>query len=229
MSSVRLFVGAAAVLLAGPALAQTGGAGGYGSTAQPTGAGAMQSPSTAARPYAPPPVTGGPAQPSAASGPAMASAPAPSAPPAAFTPLQPNPSASIVAALQASGEFNTLVAALKATNLANLLSTHPQLTLFAPTDAAFAQLPPGQVDQLMKSPAQLQAILTYHLVAIAIRPAEIEGHTAGPVKAADNKQLTVDGSGQSIRVNDATVLQPGVPVANGFIYPIDKVLTPPGA
>jgi uncharacterized surface protein with fasciclin (FAS1) repeats len=229
MSSVRLLVGAAAVLLAGPALAQTGGATGYGSTAQPTGAGAMQSPAIPARPYAPPPVTGGPAQPSAAPGPAMTPGMAPSGPPAGFTPLQPNPGASIFAELQASGEFNTLVAALKATNLSNLLSTHPQLTLFAPTDAAFAQLPPGEIDQLMKSPAQLQAILTYHLVATAIRPAEIQGHTAGPVKAADNKQLTVDGSGPSIRVNDAIVLQPGVAAANGFIYPVDKVLTPPSA
>jgi uncharacterized surface protein with fasciclin (FAS1) repeats len=241
MPYVRLLAGAAAAILtAGSALAQTGGATGYGAATQPaspTGAGAMQSPSTATQPYAPPPTTGGMAQPSATSSsggapmtggsmgaPGMAGGAA-----SGFRPLSPNPSASIVAALQASGQFTKLLAALQATNLTNLISTHPNLTLFAPTDAAFAQLPPGQLDQLMKSPAQLQAILTYHLVATTIKPSDIQGHAAGPVPAADNKQLTVDGSGPSLRVNDAVVLQPGVAASNGVIYPINKVLTPPGA
>ena len=151
----------------------------------------------------------------------------PTSMPGGFTPLQPNPSANIVAVLRASGEFTKLLAALQAPNLTGLLSPHPHLALFAPTDAAVAQLPPGQLDSLMKSPAQLQAILTYHLVATVIRPADIQGHSAGPVPAADNKKLMVDGSGPSIRVNDALVLQPGVVAANGIIYPIDKVLTPP--
>lgn len=252
MSHVRLLAGAAAAaLIAGSASAQTGGATGYGAATQPTsptGAGAMQSPSTATQPYAPPPTTGGPAQPSAGTMPggqmqggqmqggqmpggAMAGPGGMAAPGTAggFTPLRPNPSANIVAALQASGQFTKLLAALQATNLTGLVSTHANLTLFAPTDAAFAQLPPGQLDTLLKSPAQLQAILTYHLVATTIRPADIQGHAAGPVPAADNKQLTVDGSGPSIRVNDAVVLQPGVTASNGVIYPINKVLTPPGA
>ena len=146
-----------------------------------------------------------------------------------FTPIRPAPGSNIVATLQASGEFTKLVAALQATNLTGLISSHPNLTLFAPTDAAFAQLPPGQLDTLMKSPQQLQAILTYHLVATTIRPADVQGHAAGPVPAADNKQLTVDGSGPTIKVNDAAVLQPGVIASNGIIYPISKVLTPPGA
>lgn len=146
---------------------------------------------------------------------------------AGFTPVHPVPGGNIIATLQASGQFTRLLAALQATNLTGLLSTHPNLTLFAPTDAAFAQLPPGQLDQLMKSPQQLQAILTYHLVATVIHDADVKGHAAGKVQAADNKQLSIDGSGASIRVNDAAVLQSGVATANGVIFPIDKVLTPP--
>ena len=146
---------------------------------------------------------------------------------AGFTPIRPMAGSNIIATLQASGEFTKLLAALQATNLTSLISTHPNLTLFAPTDAAFAELPPGQLDTLMKSPQQLQAILTYHLVATTIRPSDVQGHAAGPVPAADKKQLTVDGSGSTIKVNDAAVLQPGVMASNGVIYPINKVLTPP--
>ena len=240
MPDFRLLAGAAAAALtAGSALAQTGGATGYGAATQPTaptGSGMMQSPSTAAQPYAPPPTTGGVAQPSnggttgggmsggsmsggAMSGGAMGGG--------GFTPIRPMAGSNIIATLQASGEFTKLLAALQATNLTGLISTHPNLTLFAPTDAAFAQLPPGQLDTLMKSPEQLQAILTYHLVATTIRPADVQGHAAGPVPAANNKQLTVDGSTATIKVNDAAVLQPGVIASNGVIYPINKVLTPP--
>jgi uncharacterized surface protein with fasciclin (FAS1) repeats len=146
---------------------------------------------------------------------------------AGFTPVQPVPGANIIATLKASGEFTKLLAALEATNLTSLIATHPNLTLFAPTDAAFAALPPGQLDTLMKSPAQLQAILTYHLVATSIKESDVKGHSAGKVQAADNKQLTIDGSGPSLKVNDATVLQSPVTATNGYIYPIDKVLTPP--
>ena len=222
-----LFAGAAlATVVAGSAFAQPSGSVGGGAMTQstsPTGAGAMQSPSTSAQPYAPPPTTGGPAFSSmgAMSGAGMSGS-------GAFVPLQPNPSANIIAVLKASGEFTKLLAALDSTNLTTLISTHPNLTLFAPTDTAFAALPPGQLDTLMKSPAQLQAILTYHLVATTIHASDIKGHAAGQVPTADkSKPITVDGSGPSIKVNTATVLQPAVAASNGEIYPIDTVLTPP--
>ena len=237
MPYVRLLAGAAlAAFVGSAAFAQTGGAMGYGAATQPTsptGMGAMQSPSTGAQPYAPPPTTGGMAQPSAGATSGMGGMAQPSGATSAtsggFTPLQPAPGASIIATLPASGEFTKLLAALQATNLTGLISTHPNLTLFAPTDAAFAQLPPGQLDTLMKSPQQLQAILTYHLVATTIRDTDVKGHAAGQVPAANNKKLTVDGSGPTIKVNTASVLQPGVIASNGVIYPIDKVLMPPAA
>jgi hypothetical protein len=164
-----------------------------------------------------------------AAGPQGSPPPAVAAPPSPgiFRPLPLNPTANIVANLQASGEFTRLLAALQAANLNRLLAEHANLTLFAPTDAAFAELPPGELDALMRSPAQLQALLTYHIVATTIRPADLLGHTAGQAPAADNKPLSIDGSGPAIRVNDAVVLQPGAPAINGMIYPVDKVLTPP--
>ncbi len=244
MAIERLLAGAAvAALISGSALAQTGG-----STMQPSSAPGTMSPSSAAQPYAAPPTTGGMAEPSAAgnsmgsmsngsmsngsmsggsmssgsmSGGAMGST-------SSFTPIQAT-GGNIVAELTASGEFTKLVAALKDTNLTTLVSTHPNLTLFAPTDAAFAALPPGQLDTLMKSPAQLQAILTYHLVATTLKESDIKGHAAGKVQAADKKSLTIDGSGATIKVNEAMVLQSAVPASNGEIYPIDKVLMPPAS
>ena len=219
----------AATFMAAPALAQTAGSGGVGSagagaiTQPPTANGAAQSPTfgqspTSAQPYAPAPTPGGPVQPSAAGATATAGV---------FTPVRAT-GGNIIAELTASGEFTKLLAALSATNLTTLISTHPNLTLFAPTDTAFAALPPGELDTLMKSPAQLQAILTYHLVAATIKEGDIKGHAAGQVPTADKaKPVTLDGSGPSLKVNDAAVLQTAVLASNGEIYPIDKVLTPP--
>ncbi len=233
----RLLAGAAvAALTAGPALAQTGGSMSAGSMqpSSPNGASSMQSPSGAAQPYAAPPTTGGMAQPDSGNmtsgsmaGGGMAGGGMGAMSGGGFTPIRPMPSSNIIATLTASGEFTKLLAALQATNLTTLISTHPNLTLFAPTDAAFAALPPGQLDMLMKSPQQLQAILTYHLVATTLKPADILGHAAGKVPTAAKKSLNVDGSGPTIKVDTASVLQPGVTASNGIIYPIDKVLTPP--
>ena len=218
LSNALLAGAAVAALTAGSALAQTGGSMSAGSMqpATPYGPGAMAPPAGAV-----PPNTG--AMPGAP--PAAGTMGAPSG--AGFTPIRPVPGGDIIATLTASGEFGTLLAALKDTNLTNLIATHPNLTLFAPTDAAFAALPPGQLDMLMKSPAQLQAILTYHLIAATIRPSDILGHAAGQEPTAAKKPVTVDGSGPTIKVNTASVLQPGVVASNGVIYPIDKVLTPP--
>ncbi len=227
----RLLAGAAvATLVAGSALAQTGGS---MQPSSPNGATSMQSPTGSAQPYAAPPTTGGTAQPDSGSmsdgvttgaSPSSGSMGAVSG--TAFTPIRPTPGGNIIATLTASGEFTKLLAALQATNLTGLISTHPNLTLFAPTDAAFAALPPGQLDMLMKSPPQLQAILTYHLVAATIKPTDVMGHAAGKVPTAAKKSVTLDGSGPTLKVDTASVLQPGVTAANGIIYPIDKVLTP---
>jgi uncharacterized surface protein with fasciclin (FAS1) repeats len=143
--------------------------------------------------------------------------------------IAPNPSADIVANLKASGQFTTLLKALDATNLTSLLQKPGALTVFAPTDAAFAALPPGVLDNLMKpaNAAQLQQVIAYHVVNTKITADQVTGHAATPVPSVINKPLTIDGSSTPIKVNDANVIQAAAPASNGVIYVIDKVLMAP--
>jgi uncharacterized surface protein with fasciclin (FAS1) repeats len=148
---------------------------------------------------------------------------------ATYRPITPSASANIIAELTSAGEFTILLKALTAANLSTLIASHPNLTLIAPTDAAFAALPASQVAMLMDpaNAAQLQALLTYHLINAKVTAADVEHHAAGPVPTVANKPVTFDGSGPILKINDATVLQSGVPASNGTIYVVDKVLTPP--
>ncbi len=150
--------------------------------------------------------------------------------PAAAVVITPNPTLDIVANLKASGQFTTLLKALDGSGLTPLLQDKAHsFTLFAPTDAAFAALPPGTLDTLLKpaNAAQLQQLIAYHVVATKLAADQVAGHAATPVPSAINKPITVDGTGAAIKVNDATVIQAAAPASNGVIYVIDKVLTPP--
>jgi uncharacterized surface protein with fasciclin (FAS1) repeats len=155
-----------------------------------------------------------------------ASAPTPA--PAAATPgARVTPSGDIIATLTASGQFTTLLKALDATNLTAVLKSSGPLTVFAPTDAAFTALPPGQLDGLMTAspPAALQKLLTYHLINAKVDAAKIKG-AKGPIPSVAGTPVYVDGSGDPPKVNDANIAQTDVIVSNGVIYPIDKVLSP---
>ena len=198
---------AAACLLATPVLAQT-----------PT---RTQAPATASAPAQVPGGTFG----------ATSATPSSNAvlPPtaSAFRPLPSQPGSNIVAQLKASDQFSTLIKGLTATNLLGLVQTTQNLTLIAPTDAAFAALPPGQLDDLMKDPAKLQGVLTYHLIATRVPLAQIQGHSAAPVTSAAQKPVTFDGSSGDVKINGQTTLQAGVPASNGVIYVVGQVLAPP--
>jgi uncharacterized surface protein with fasciclin (FAS1) repeats len=170
------------------------------------------------------------AQPAPAAAPADQAAP-PTAPGVAQVQLiTPNPSADIIANLTASGHFTTLLKAIKGAGLTSLLQdkTH-SFTLFAPTDEAFAALPAGVLDDLMKptNAAKLQQVVAYHVLATKVAPDQILGHAATPIPTVINKPVTLDGLGGSIKVNDANVIQAGAPASNGAIYAIDKVLMAP--
>ena len=104
----------------------------------------------------------------------------------------------------------------------------PNITLLAPTDSAFAALPPAQLTTLMQpaNAAKLQALLTYHLINARVSLDKVKNHAAGPVTTVATKPVTIDGTGAAIKINDANVLQAAVPASNGLIYVIDKVLTP---
>ncbi|MEI9890215.1 MAG: fasciclin domain-containing protein [Caulobacteraceae bacterium] len=156
----------------------------------------------------------------------QAAEPAAAAPEPAASPARIAPSGDIIATLTASGQFTTLIKALDATNLTAVLKTPGPLTLFAPTDAAFAAMPAGQLDQLLnaKPPAALQQLLVYHIVNARVDDAKING-TKGPVPSAAGKPIYVDGSAAPHKANDAVITQ-DVTVTNGVIHVIDKVLSP---
>ena len=129
----------------------------------------------------------------------------------------------IVQTAVAAGQFKTLVALVKQAGLTGALSGPGQLTLFAPTDAAFAKVPKSTLAALGKNKAQLKAVLLYHVVPGRITSAQI---TDG------SEQKTVEGSALAIAVNggvtvnDATVIQADVEAENGVIHVIDRVLIP---
>ncbi len=151
-----------------------------------------------------------------------------SAAPAAVV-IAPNPSADIVANLKAAGQFTVLLKALDGSGLTPLLDKPGALTVFAPTDAAFAALPADRLASLMKpeNAAQLQAVIAYHVVNTRIPADQVTGHAATPVPSVINKPIVIDGTASPIKVNDANVIQPAAPASNGVIYVIDKVLTAP--
>lgn len=135
----------------------------------------------------------------------------------------------IVATAKASGQFNTFLKAAEATNLTSLLKDNKNLTVFAPTDAAFAALPAGELDKLMlpENKAQLQKVLIYHVINAKVPSSEFKGATR---KAATVAGPSVElAGGATLKVNDADIVQADVMVTNGIIHVVDKVLMPPGA
>ena len=135
--------------------------------------------------------------------------------------------ADIVDTAAAAGSFSTLVAAVKAAGLEDALRAHGQLTVFAPTDDAFAALPAGTVENLLKpeNKDQLAAILTYHVVNGKTKSKQLAGKTLD-VKTLNGAKLAVDGT-DGVSVNGANVIKADVWASNGVIHVIDAVLLPP--
>jgi uncharacterized surface protein with fasciclin (FAS1) repeats len=122
-----------------------------------------------------------------------------------------------------AGSFGTLVAAIKAANLVDTLKGAGPFTVFAPTDEAFAKLPKGTVDALLKDVPKLKKILTYHVVSGKVMAADVvKLKSATTVEGTDVK---IDAS-NGVKVNDATVATPDVAADNGVIHVIDTVLIP---
>jgi uncharacterized surface protein with fasciclin (FAS1) repeats len=125
-----------------------------------------------------------------------------------------------------SAGFNTLVTAVKAAGLVDALSGTGPFTVFAPTNAAFAKLPAGTLEALLKDPQKLAAILKYHVVSGKVMAADV-------IKAKEAKPATLQGAtldikvmGNMVHVNNATVTQADVAASNGVIHVIDTVILP---
>ncbi|NJM95028.1 MAG: fasciclin domain-containing protein [Acaryochloridaceae cyanobacterium CSU_5_19] len=132
----------------------------------------------------------------------------------------------IVEIASANDSFKTLVAALTAADLVETLSGDGPFTVFAPTDDAFAALPPGTVETLLKpeNKDKLVKVLTYHVLATKAVSSDLQ---SGDVDTVANQPLKVMVDNDAVMVNDAQVVQADIMGSNGIIHAIDKVLLPP--
>ena len=132
----------------------------------------------------------------------------------------------IVDTAVANGSFKTLAAALQAAGLVDTLKGDGPFTVFAPTDAAFAKLPAGTVENLLKpeNREKLRAVLTYHVVAGKVTAAEVTKMTAG--KTVQGSSVKIAASGGKVKIDNANVVKADVMASNGVIHVIDTVLMP---
>ncbi len=132
----------------------------------------------------------------------------------------------IVDTAVAAGSFNTLVAAIQAADLEATLRSEGPFTVFAPTDEAFAKLPPGTVENLLKpeNKSQLQAVLTYHVV-----PGKVMASDAAKLSSAktvNGQSFSITESDSGLMVDNANVIKSDIPTSNGVIHVIDQVILP---
>ena len=122
-----------------------------------------------------------------------------------------------------AGIFTTLLAAAEAANLTRILYNDGPFTLFAPTDDAFAALPDGTVENLLKNPKELAKVLKYHLVKGNIFSSDLNNGSS--VATVLGSPVSINTS-EGVLVNNAKVIQADVEASNGVIHVIDKVLLP---
>jgi len=125
-----------------------------------------------------------------------------------------------------AGNFTTLVAAVKAAGLVETLKGPGPFTVFAPTDEAFAKLPQGTLEMLLKpeNKAKLQSILTYHVVPGKVMARDVMGlHSA---KTVEGRSLTIETMNGGVTVNNAHLIKADIVASNGVIHVIDTVILP---
>jgi len=135
--------------------------------------------------------------------------------------------ADIVDTAAEAGSFDTLVAAVKAAGLVETLKGEGPFTVFAPTDEAFAKLPEGIVENLLKpeNKDQLVEVLTYHVVPGKTMSSDIAGEKL-EVATVEGEMVTIDASNGTVMVDEATVVQADIETDNGVIHVIDTVIMP---
>jgi uncharacterized surface protein with fasciclin (FAS1) repeats len=137
-----------------------------------------------------------------------------------------NPTNDIVDTAVAAGSFKTLVAAVQAAGLVDTLKGKGPFTVFAPSDAAFAKLPAGTVEDLVKpeNKAKLTQILTLHVLPGAIMAKDVAGKQMSP-KSVQGEELQVDGT-NGVTVSGSNVSSADIACSNGVIHVIDTVIMP---
>lgn len=125
-----------------------------------------------------------------------------------------------------AGSFGTLIAAIKAAGLVDTLKGEGPFTVFAPTDEAFAKLPEGTVEELLKpeNKEKLQSILTYHVVAGKVGSSEVA--KLNSAKTVNGKEVKIGMSDGKVTIDSAFVKQADIAASNGIIHVIDSVMLP---
>jgi len=123
-----------------------------------------------------------------------------------------------------AGQFKTLVAAVKAAGLVETLSGPGPFTVFAPTDEAFAKLPEGTVEALLKDKEKLTAILTYHVVSGKVMASDVVKLSSA--KTVNGQEVTIMVKDGKVMVDNATVIKTDIKCSNGVIHVIDTVIIP---
>lgn len=134
------------------------------------------------------------------------------------------PKTDIVDTAVAAGSFKTLAKALTEAGLVDTLKGKGPFTVFAPTDEAFAKLPAGTLDALLKDKKKLTAILTYHVVAGKVKAADVVKLTTA--KTVNGQSVKITAKNGTVMINDAKVTQADIETSNGVIHVIDKVILP---
>jgi uncharacterized surface protein with fasciclin (FAS1) repeats len=131
--------------------------------------------------------------------------------------------ADIVDTAVSAGQFKTLVKAVQEAGLVDTLKGKGPFTVFAPTDEAFAKLPAGTLDGLLKDKQKLSQILTYHVVPGKVMAADVK---AGDVKTVQGQAIKVTKAGGNVMVDNAKVTKTDIAASNGVIHVIDTVVMP---
>jgi uncharacterized surface protein with fasciclin (FAS1) repeats len=155
-------------------------------------------------------------------GPACSSVP--SSGPGSFTGMSTAP---VATAASANPVLSTLVTAVKKAGLVDTLNSASSITVFAPDNAAFAKLPAATLDKVLADKAELTKILTYHVAAGRLTPAELASGTT--IKTLEGGSITPTLTNGTYTVNGAHVICGNVQTANATVYIIDSVLTPPAS
>jgi uncharacterized surface protein with fasciclin (FAS1) repeats len=131
--------------------------------------------------------------------------------------------ANIVDIAIGAGSFKTLVKAVQTAGLVDVLASKGPFTVFAPTDEAFGRLPAGTVENLLKDPAKLKAILTYHVVSGKYMASDVVKMSSA--KTVQGQSVRIQ-TGGGVKVDDANVVKTDIVADNGVIHVIDRVMLP---
>jgi transforming growth factor-beta-induced protein len=148
-------------------------------------------------------------------------------PVATAAPAREDASPTIAAVAAKTPQLSTLLSLVKQAGLADELSGTTMLTVFAPTNAAFAKVPKATLDMLAKKPGLLKRVLLYHVVAGKVTAAKVVKLRSAKTLAGPAVRIRV--TGKTVRVNNARVTAVDVKASNGVVHLIDRVLIPPAA